>query len=52
MTREEADKRRFVIKMQIAKIKKKTFATKGAENKYMQKHLLPLQKELIDISKY
>jgi hypothetical protein len=52
MERIEAEKKRFSIKMRIAKIKKKSFNNVGEKNNYFEKNLKPLQNELITISKF
>ena len=52
MERIEAEKKRFSIKMRLAKIKKKSFSSIGQRNNYFEKHLKPLQNELRIISKF
>ena len=49
-TRTEVEAKQFYIKMQIAKLKKKSFVTNGEKNNFEVKFIVPLQNELLELS--
>ena len=49
-TRTEVEAKQFYIKMQIAKLKKKSFVTNGEKNNFEAKFIAPLQNELLELS--
>ena len=50
MNRQEIESRQFSIKMKIARLKKKSFATTGERNGFLDKTVKPLQNELLRLS--
>lgn len=48
-TRTEVEAKQFSIKMKIAKLKKKSFINVGAENKFYEENIRPLQIELTEL---
>ena len=49
-TRTEVEAKQFYIKMQIAKLKKKSFVTNREKNNFEAKFIVPLQNELLELS--
>lgn len=49
-TRQEIEAKQFSLKMKIAKLKKKSFVTRGQENNFHKKNIEPLQKKLIELN--
>jgi len=47
--RNEVEARQFYLKMQLAKVKKKSFSSTGEKNKFDKETINPLKQELLSL---